>query len=147
MRRMKKICPIIGTVLLLFARCDSDRLPIGDNSEEGYRVSFDDCIKNSASSDMRMLECVNEELMYWDGEMAASYTKNSSSNSLSDDQKIVLKESQASWHIYRNDTCEIWDMDGKFGSGGRLNEAMCKLELTKERSIQLNGIGTVFGHN
>ncbi|HBN8231763.1 TPA: DUF1311 domain-containing protein [Pseudomonas aeruginosa] len=112
---------------LLTASNPANSEPITHPYTETYRK----CINDSTNT-VEQYSCIEEEHKIWDQKLNKAYKETLSSRVNPPAWKIA----QRNWLKFRKSQCEIYNFKSN-GSGDGVLEAVCELNLTIERTLQL----------
>lgn len=104
-------------------------------------------------SNLGMVSCIAAELDWWDGELNAVYRdlrarERQLDTDWSDDipglgprpsGADTLRDVQRAWIGFRDASCTYEALDWWGGSGARLIEVTCRLQMTAEQTLRLRG--------
>ena len=106
------------------------------------------CLEDSLTTS-GMRHCTNTAHDKWDVELNKYYNLLMKSDSLNEDQKVVLKESQREWIQYRDKEFEFisdYYFEIKTGTMWHPESDNRKLQLTRTRTIELMNYYKILGY-
>lgn len=138
---MKNILPLV----LIFASFYLGAAPIDAQTEHPIDISFEQCLSLDKNMTTRgMAGCATEAEKQWDIELNRVYAALMSK--LDKPAKEKLKAAQRAWITYKELEVEnmysIYQYIHESGNGGTIlipMQAMDKLEITKTRTLELDG--------
>lgn len=95
-----------------------------------FRPSFDECLDKAGGVTPDMQSCIEEEFVFQDAQLQASYKALEAS--LSEGEERELEASQKKWLAEREAGC-VWNAETQ-GQAQRLEANLCHLRSTAERA-------------
>ena len=89
----------------------------------------------NAKSTLQINECLTKELKKADAEVGRLYDL--TMKKLQPDDAALLRKAQRAWLAYRDAHCEAEYALWGGGTGGPAARMSCKLELTRERTVEI----------
>lgn len=128
--------------LLLLAALGAPAFAANNSHNDGYSNVYHRCMDAAAGATSAMLECIDKETRVQNVRLDRAYRV----AQLNLDTKLQkpLHDIQQLWLKYRDANCGLYGrLTG--GSIDRINGASCVLEMTKERTENLNGLAEFGG--
>ena len=128
--------------LLLLAALGAPAFAANNSHNDGYSNVYHRCMDAAAGATSAMLECIDKETQVQDARLNRAYRL--AQQTLGAAQQSPLRDAQRQWIKYRDANCGLYGrLTG--GSIDRINGASCVLEMTKERTENLNGLAEFGG--
>lgn len=106
--------------------------------EASYSRAYKSCMDKSGGVTAAMLDCGSAEYTRLDAALNAAYRE--AANSLTPEQRKLLRDTQRAWLAFRDSSCSFTSRLGDRGTMASLTDQSCLLRVTAERTRWLKDL-------
>ncbi len=106
--------------------------------EDSYSRAYKSCMDKSGGVTAAMLDCGGAEYTRLDAALNAAYRE--AANSLTPEQRNLLRDTQRAWLAFRDSSCAFMTKLGDRGTMASLADQSCLLRVTAERTRWLKDL-------